>query len=165
VRILTIGVFTHQLTGKRMVAMNTHLDDQSSAAREFAGKAIQTQVERYTNAASLNSDTGPGGCAVFVAGDFNSQAGEEAYQIMTAAGSETYDLRTKVREHARYGHENTFTGFGHDTPTRIDFLFLNKAQGHWSVAGYTVLENRFEDGVYNSDHRAVVGDVFLRVSN
>jgi hypothetical protein len=31
----------------------------------------------------------------------------------------------------------------------------------WGVQGYAVLPNRFEDGIYISDHRAVVGDVVL----
>jgi hypothetical protein len=29
------------------------------------------------------------------------------------------------------------------------------------VEGYAVLPNRFDDGIYISDHRAVVGDVVL----
>lgn len=32
----------------------------------------------------------------------------------------------------------------------------------WQIEGYAVLPNRFEDGVYVSDHRAVVGDLVLR---
>ncbi len=32
----------------------------------------------------------------------------------------------------------------------------------WEVSGYAVLPNRFEDGVYHSDHRAVVTDVLLK---
>ena len=31
----------------------------------------------------------------------------------------------------------------------------------WIVNGYAVLENRFDDGIYISDHRAVVGDLLL----
>jgi hypothetical protein len=35
------------------------------------------------------------------------------------------------------------------------------ARAPWAVQGYAVLPNQFEDGVYISDHRAVVGDVLL----
>jgi hypothetical protein len=31
------------------------------------------------------------------------------------------------------------------------------------MEGYSVLPNKFEDGVYNSDHRAVVMDGVLKV--
>ena len=31
----------------------------------------------------------------------------------------------------------------------------------WRCQGYAVLSNRFDDGVYISDHRAVVGDLVL----
>jgi hypothetical protein len=33
----------------------------------------------------------------------------------------------------------------------------------WEVQGYSVRANKFDDGVYNSDHRAVVVDVVLKV--
>jgi hypothetical protein len=33
----------------------------------------------------------------------------------------------------------------------------------WDVVGYSVLPNRFDDGVYYSDHRAVVVDTVLNV--
>jgi hypothetical protein len=36
-----------------------------------------------------------------------------------------------------------------------------KGKGLWNVKGVSVLPNKFEDGVYNSDHKAVVGDVVL----
>ena len=37
----------------------------------------------------------------------------------------------------------------------------NRSQAQWAARGYAVLPNRFDDGVYLSDHRAVVGDVSL----
>jgi endonuclease/exonuclease/phosphatase family metal-dependent hydrolase len=151
VRILTVGAFAHRATGRRLVAMNTHLDEQSSPARLFAARAIQAQVARH----------GTGDQAVFVAGDFNSETGQEAYLAMTGAGARTYDARSKIAVKDRYGDESTFTGFGFDNLTRIDFLFLDDGKA-WQVDGYAVLRNQFEDGVYNSDHRAVVGDVTLR---
>ncbi|ERF75660.1 hypothetical protein EPUS_08813 [Endocarpon pusillum Z07020] len=36
------------------------------------------------------------------------------------------------------------------------------AASPWHITGYAVLPNRFDDGVYMSDHRAVVGDLLLR---
>jgi hypothetical protein len=75
-------------------------------------------------------------------------------------------------------------GDGEGRATKIDFIHLStkptperygssnarqlgeseasqEAQPQWRVQGYAVLPNRFEDGIYISDHRAVVGDVVL----
>jgi hypothetical protein len=37
----------------------------------------------------------------------------------------------------------------------------NRSKSQWAALGYAVLPNLFDDGVYLSDHRAVVGDVSL----
>lgn len=85
------------------------------------------------------------------------------------------DLQMMVPEIERYGDSNTFTGFDSINLKRIDFIFLNKddpnpanrdpeknsSERCWSVDGYAILPNHFEDGVYNSDHQVVVGDVHL----
>jgi hypothetical protein len=74
-------------------------------------------------------------------------------------------------------------GDGEGRATKIDFIHLStkptpegygssnarqlgesEARPQWRVQGYAVLPNRFEDGIYISDHRAVVGDVVLRRS-
>lgn len=88
------------------------------------------------------------------------------------------DLQSLIAEDQRYGDVNTFSGFDLQSTSRkrIDFLFINKgslnsqnvdgiidkfAENWWHLDGYTVLPNRFEDGVFNSDHQAVIGDVSL----
>jgi hypothetical protein len=78
-------------------------------------------------------------------------------------------------------------GDGQGRATKIDYIHLSTKptpEGHgssnairlgdseasqevhvqWRVQGYAVLPNRFEDGIYISDHRAVVGDVVLKRS-
>lgn len=78
-------------------------------------------------------------------------------------------------------------GDGEGRTTKIDFIHLSKdpappsrdsanatteivrrgesgsrTEAPWAVVqGYAVLPNLFDDGVYLSDHRAVVGDVLL----
>ncbi|KAJ9649004.1 hypothetical protein H2199_000917 [Coniosporium tulheliwenetii] len=76
---------------------------------------------------------------VFLAGDMNSETHQEAYRVLNSPESPLRDLRDAVPE-----------GRG------------PKGKDMWDVKGYAVLESRFEDGVYSSDHRAVVGDVELR---
>lgn len=156
-RILTIGIFQHHLTKNPIIAMNTHLDDQGSLSRLESAKIILHQI---SSLASANPSA-----PIFLAGDFNSQPHQEAYQTLTNPFSPMRDLQTLVPEPHRYGNVHTFTGFGHEIspPTRIDFLFINRggegSRSRWEVKGYGVLANKFEDGVYSSDHRAVVGDL------
>ena len=151
-RILTVGLFQHCHSRKRLVAMNTHLDDQGSKSRMEAAKLILAEVSAISNQGQL---------PVYLAGDFNSQPSDEAYLTVTSDTSPMKDLRNQISQEGQYGHYHTFTGFGSDEPTRIDFLFTNSRVYHWLVEGYGVLENQFDDKVFSSDHRAVVGDVAL----
>ncbi|KAI9845229.1 MAG: hypothetical protein M1837_004984 [Sclerophora amabilis] len=161
-RILTIGVFRHKESRMRIVAMNTHLDDQGSKSRYEAAKIILNEIEE-----ACHQGNGRDRLPVFLAGDFNSEEHEEAYQRLNHPKSSIQDLRDKVRPTERYGDECTFTGFGYGPePTkRIDFLFLERGiqdtDTGLSAVSYGVLANRFDDKVYLSDHRAVVGDLLL----
>ncbi|MCJ1291780.1 hypothetical protein MMC34_003325 [Xylographa carneopallida] len=164
-RILTIGKFQHQQTKMELIAMNTHLDDQGSKSRLEAAKIIANQVH------DMSHQDGRADIATFLAGDFNSEIDMEAYRYL-ADHSPMFNVHDLVPSQLRYGHTNTFTGFGYEALplTRIDFVFIklysksdqNGIQDPWSVKSYGVLENRFDDGVYNSDHRAVVTDLELR---
>lgn len=168
-RILTIGKFEHRHSGRFIIGMNTHLDDQGSQSRLEAAKII---LEQASNMVATENDSRI--CPVFLAGDFNSEPTQEAYKIITEPDSPFSDLFPLVPDHRKYGEQNTFTGFGFEMepPKRIDFLFVNyltppnasKANSNatpWGIAGYGTLANRFEDEVYSSDHRAVVGDLLL----
>ena len=156
IRILTIGKFKHRGIGKEIVVMNTHLDDQGSKARLESSKIIVGQVEAYSKDDAL--------LPVYLAGDFNSEPHMEAYRYL-ADSSPMQDIRDLVPPDFRYGHQDTFTGFGYGPRSRIDFLFVKIPKKKitlppW-IESYAVLENRFDDGIYCSDHRAVVADILL----
>lgn len=172
-RILTIAVFQHHSTRKTLVAMNTHLDDQGKRSRLEATRIIREQI-RITAEQSPQQRSVP----VFLAGDFNSEPNQEAYKEISSEASPMGDLRLMVPGIKRYGDLNTFTGFdiASTRPKRIDFIFINKndpssndrsklegdiVEKWWLVDGYAVLPNRFENGVFISDHRIVVGDLSL----
>ncbi|KAK4693907.1 hypothetical protein P7C71_g3576, partial [Lecanoromycetidae sp. Uapishka_2] len=172
-RILTIASFQHRMTQKNVVAMNTHLDHQGSKSRLEAAKIILKEVRLFSD-----QESHPKSPSVFLAGDFNSEPDQEAYKEMTSKRSPMVDMQKMVPESQRYGDLNSFSGFDSKTTrrTRIDFIFINKedvegadarepaktsAEKSWVVDGYAVLPNRFEDGVYNSDHQAVIGDISI----
>lgn len=155
-RIVTVGTFTHRQSSKKVVGMCTHFDDQGSVARTESAKLI-IRIMNETIAASNGS------APVFLAGDLNSEPTGGAYQILNGQESIVHDVRD-LNPSWRYGDSNTFTGFTDSkTKSLIDFVFVGPNDGHpWDVEGYSVLPNRFEDGVHNSDHRAVIGDVVLK---
>jgi endonuclease/exonuclease/phosphatase family metal-dependent hydrolase len=181
IRILTVAVLEHKSTGQRVLASATHLDNAGPISRKNSVGIILDTLKRVHKDWAID-DILP----IFLAGDFNSFPDQEAYLRM-AASDYMHDLQKFVNPKRRYGEQSTFTGFepdkDRDEQGRIDFIWLGpkdrvcsppqdrksllsgKEIGKncsWVVGGYGVLPNVFEDGVYLSDHRCVVGDVHLR---
>ncbi|KAE8154744.1 Endonuclease/exonuclease/phosphatase [Aspergillus avenaceus] len=168
IRIVTVGVFTHQISRQTILAMNTHLDDQGSRSRFEAAHIILKKIEEYQNGEYGHVISG-----VFLTGDLNSEETQEAYSVLTGDDSSLVDTAKEVDQTKHYGNELTWTGFGYEKedPSRIDYVLLgprpvevNDGGQPWTVEGYAVLANRFDDGMFNSDHRAVVVDVRLNNS-
>ncbi|KAF2422438.1 endonuclease/exonuclease/phosphatase family protein [Tothia fuscella] len=159
IRIVNIGNFEHTVTKHHVLVMNTHLDDQGAQSRVESAKQLRTYIYTYLAQAPYPLQTA-------LVGDFNSDPTDEAYGILTAADSPVRDLYMRCPLELHYGHNNTYTGFGSEPnlkAERIDYILTGKDAG-WVPQGYAVLENRFDDGVYVSDHRAVVGDWVIRRS-
>jgi len=160
VRIVTIAVLRHHDSGKEIALLNTHLDDQGIVSRREAAKMLKVLAEKYSTSGTR---------AVVLTGDLNSEVdGDDAYRILTAKGENGMTM-IDAQECCsyRYGDCNTFTGFEGKVEdlTRLDHVFVHSAMNsniEWDIGAYTVLPNRFEDGVYLSDHRAVVVDAELR---
>ncbi|QKX64137.1 uncharacterized protein TRUGW13939_11310 [Talaromyces rugulosus] len=159
-RILTIGKLRHLETGKQVIGMCTHLDDKGKTARINSASLIIEEVNSWANKTS-NSTIGTNSTApipVFLGGDFNSQPDGDAYKIVANSSSPLQDASDIAA--GTYGDNVTFTGFNDADGGRIDFLFLGpKDSQPWNVDTYTVLPNRFENNVYDSDHRAVAVNV------
>ncbi|KAE8395757.1 Endonuclease/exonuclease/phosphatase [Aspergillus alliaceus] len=166
IRIVTIGVFTHHARRQTILAMNTHLDDQGSRSRFEAAHIILRKINEYWTGEYKNDISG-----VFLAGDLNSEETQEAYSVLTGFKSPLVDAAKTVDQAEHYGNRLTWTGFGYEEeePSRIDYILLgpgpvkvlSNGGQPWKVEGYAVLASRFDDGVFNSDHRAVVVDVKL----
>lgn len=162
-RILNVGKFRHRQSRKEVVAMNTHLDHQGRKSRLEAAKIIMQQVD------VISSQPGHADIPTFLTGDFNSEPTEEAY-LYFKEKTPMADVQDLVAAEERYGHQYTFTGFRSKEPrARIDFVFIkvgaeshtHDASDQWAIKNYAVLENLYDDGVYSSDHRAVVADLEL----
>lgn len=160
IRIVTIGVFKHRESKKTVLALNTHLDHKGARSRLEAAYIILDQIESYTKEFENSFSM------VFLAGDFNSEEDDGAYLTLTSSYSALLDSQKLIPSDHHYGNENTFTGFGHGSvpPKRIDYVLLGPSESEnptWSIQGYSVQPSRFDDMVYNSDHRAVVADTQL----
>jgi len=153
--------------------MNTHLDDQGVVSRREAARMIVRIAKQKRAEWDVEFS--------FLAGDLNSEVSGDAFRILNEDGSGLIEMTALIQMKdgiRRYGNEMTFTGFtdegdGKGT-ARIDFIHLGidveKDCGETfqlipntkvGVEGYAVLPNKFDDGVYMSDHRAVVGDVVI----
>ncbi|KAI2789500.1 hypothetical protein POX_d04992 [Penicillium oxalicum] len=159
IRILTIGVLSHRESGNTILAMNTHLDDQGSRSRLEAARIIRAKIREYRCRECAYLING-----AFLAGDLNSQEDQEAYSDLVGSGDfvDTFKMVDPCR---RYGNYHTFTGFGYEKepPSRIDYVLLStvKPNAEWKAEGYSVMTNKFDDGIYNSDHCAVIADIHL----
>lgn len=159
VRILNLGEFKHKQSKKAMVAMSTHFDNAGAISRRESAKIIEKVVANVT---SPTSNTSSSTLPFFLAGDLNSETSGEAYKILNNGSSIMQD--TKEQAKWLYGDTNTFTDFDDQTKTLIDFVFVGpRGKSDWALEGYSVLPNKFEDGVYGSDHRAVVVDGLLKI--
>ena len=154
IRIVTIGHFVHVKTSQNILVMSTHLDDQGRQSRRESAKMILERIRFFSNHDRLST--------VLLGGDFNSPPDDEAYQIMTTSDSIMEDIGAQVPKIKHYGNEMTFTSFGYvdNKPSRIDFIFCRKGD-RVTYLTHAVLANRFDDGIYLSDHRACVADVLL----
>lgn len=157
-RIVEIARFQKRETNHIVVIMNTHLDHQGVIARRQSARMINSLAHQTTE---IYDERVP----LVLTADMNSNEQGEAYQIIN--GPIFQDSRGQVEKQTRYGEEMTFTGFrgNQKDKEKIDYIFTGPCleQGNrWNVGMYAVLPNRFDDGVYLSDHRAVVADLELK---
>ncbi|KAF4968433.1 hypothetical protein FZEAL_10398 [Fusarium zealandicum] len=156
-RIVTMGEFSHRVTGTRVVVMSTHFDHLGVKAREHSAGLLIKFAQEW------GSSGDRGHSAVLIGGDFNSATDEGAYKFITAPDSGISDLFDLVPKSGHYGNEITYTSFGEGyNPSRIDFLFIQEPRtAH--VKTFGVLANAFDDDVRVSDHRPVVSDLDIVV--
>jgi len=136
--------------------LNTHLDDQGIVSRKESAKILRVIAQQYSEC---------GMRPVVLTGDLNSEVdGDDAYRTLTADSEDGMTMiDTRGQCSYDYGNYNTFTGFEGKVEdlARLDHVFISSARDlidKWAIGAYAVQSNLFEDGVYLSDHRAVVVD-------
>ncbi|KAI1383843.1 endonuclease/Exonuclease/phosphatase [Hypoxylon trugodes] len=150
-RVVVIGVFENVKTGERFIHANTHLDNVSSQARSEGIKVVVSRIQ------AVQEEYGPLG--VTLTGDFNSEPGGDAYSTLEDTGYLTELWNSGA---TRLGtNQLTYTGFSTTGKTRIDFVWFGPTdEDRYSAKQFEFLNN-YIDGVFISDHRAVVADLVL----
>lgn len=159
-RIVTMGEFSHIVTGTRVIVMSTHFDHIGVQARKHSAELLIKFAKEW----SSEGGPGPEPSVVLIGGDFNSPPDDAAYQVMTAPHSGMSDISDLVPQSKHYGNHITYTSFGEsgEWPKRLDFLFIQEPRTA-KVNTFGVLANSFDDQIRISDHRPVVSDLDIVV--
>lgn len=150
-RIVTVAEFEDLATGRRFFFYNTHLDHIGEKARVESAKLILKDIGERT-----------GGSSVFVTGDFNCDAGSEAYRILiagTGLGRVALIDSRKAALSAPYGATYSFNAFSRE-PTQdgpIDHILIRNAGPvrRWGIIA------ELWDGRFASDHFPVLAEIEL----
>lgn len=154
-RIVTVGSFRHKSTGKVVIVMSTHFDHRGQVAREESSKLILQLASEWRQ---MNRDLDP---PLILGGDLNSTPTDRAYKTLTESDSGLQDTSAVFPDELKYGNRKiTYTSFGEpdEEPKTIDFLFVQRPPT-LKLLLFGILSNKFDDGVFLSDHRPVFLDV------
>ncbi len=149
-RIATWAVLKDKYTGKRLLAMNTHLDHMGEVARLEGSKLLLDKIAGITG----------GKFPVVLTGDFNASPSEVPYQTIIDPQNPRHLTDSRKVAALVYGPSWTFHGFGnipYDKRPFIDYLFVN---GDLKVNRYGVLAET-ENEAFISDHAPALISISL----
>ncbi|KAK3499202.1 Endonuclease/exonuclease/phosphatase [Neurospora hispaniola] len=94
-------------------------------------------------------------------GDLNSTPIDQAYKTLTSPDSGLQDTSAVFPDELKYGNRDiTYTSFGEpdEEPKTIDFLFVQRPPT-LILRLFGILPNKFDDGIFLSDHRPIFVDM------
>jgi len=141
-RTCTWVILQSKISGFKYVHMNSHLDWMDSEATKYQIALIRDQIKVFEDM----------GLPVFATGDYNTDEGSVAYNIMLEAES-IADSKHVAERTMSLG---TYPDYGANDTTKeppIDFCFVTKEK--MDVLEYKVLEEK-PGGKYVSDHNALL---------
>jgi endonuclease/exonuclease/phosphatase family metal-dependent hydrolase len=145
-RTFTKTQFKALKSGQSFYFFNTHFDHMGQQAQLQSALLLKAEVE-----------TLPENGKVLLTGDFNVEPRSEPYKALSKSLNDSALVaKDKLSQNA-----GTFNGFGREptSPSQtIDFIFVSK---NLQVTSYQV-DNRRYNGLYPSDHEAVVAVIALK---
>ena len=145
-RTFTKTQFKALKSGQSFYFLNTHFDHMGQQAQLQSALLLKAEVEQL-----------PKQSKVLLTGDFNVEPSSEPYKALSKSlNNSALVAKDKLSKNA-----GTFNGFGREpnSPSQtIDFIFVSK---NLQVTSYQV-DNRRYNGLYPSDHEAVVAVIALK---
>jgi endonuclease/exonuclease/phosphatase family metal-dependent hydrolase len=145
-RTFTKTQFKALKSGQSFYFFNTHFDHMGKMAQLQSAVLLSKEVELL-----------PKQSKVLLTGDFNVEPGSEPYKAL----SKSLNDSTLVAKQKLSKNAGTFNGFGREpnSPSQtIDFIFVSS---NLQVQSYQV-DNRRYNGLYPSDHEALVAVIALK---
>lgn len=150
VRVATWAFLKERSTGRRILALNTHLDHVGTVARREGITLILDSVMQMRD----------GGAAV-VTGDFNSSPDSEVYAHVTDASLTTHLFDSRRDARLKEGPDWSYHDFGRlsiEERTLIDYIFYaGQLQPLYSIVADSMINDRWP-----SDHAPVVAEFLWR---
>ncbi|MDR1810237.1 MAG: endonuclease/exonuclease/phosphatase family protein [Prevotella sp.] len=142
-RIATWGIFEDVKTGKRFLAMNTHLDHVGKLAQKEGVNLLLARIGEYRK-----------NLPVILTGDFNMLPDNPAIRQITDPANPQHLVHTQDAAEKTEGQPFTYHNYGKlpaEQCSFIDYIFADKSA---KVLLHSVIAERL-DGVYLSDHAPV----------
>lgn len=148
-RVASWAILKDNSTGRRIFAINTHLDHVGVTARNEGTKLILNKIAELSE-----------GLPVILMGDFNTTADSDAYKNITNPEKEGHLIDSKSIAAKVTGTDWTFHDFGRlpdDKRERIDYIFVSK---QIKVSEYETTADKLND-IFLSDHKPVLARITL----
>lgn len=139
-RVASWAIFKDKNSGKRLFAINTHLDHMGLVARSEGANLLVAKIKELSE-----------GLPVVLTGDFNDISSSDVVKNLTNQEF-LHDSRSVAEKVV--GTDWTFHDFGRlamDKRERIDYIFVNNK---FTVLDYEVLPDTLK-GRYVSDHKPI----------
>ena len=140
VRIATYALLEDRESGKRLLHVNTHLDNQSALAREKQLNIVMRLISSFDAPCVLT-------------GDFNSVPGSSVYAMATSVMT---DARVNAAERDT---APTYNGLGSSSHI-LDYCFFS--QNRFELLRYRVHDKLYQGNIYPSDHNAILVEYRIR---
>ena len=147
IRLATWAHLVARDSRQRILALNTHLDNDGEVARREGARMIRDFIGKHRLP----------GERIVVTGDFNSKPASPPYRLMTGPPLRLKDSRVTAIN-PPLGPDSTWNGFKlvPSNPQRIDFVFADPAM---TVRRSSVLAWYFDGPRTASDHFPAVADL------
>ena len=142
-RICTWATLKNKQTGVIFTHLNTHLDHVLESTREQQAQVLVAEAKALEAVG-----------AVVCTGDFNTEEGAKAYQVVAAALDDT-KMTAAVSDSGPTFHDYGRKLLGKEKP--IDFIFVTRGT---EVQRYKIIDHTV-DNMYLSDHYGLCSDIVL----